>query len=232
MTIVLYIYIAVVLLVGLRLFRHMLFKLDRYDWYYNKGDILGSFVFFVVLWPLIVIKPRNLINPTKLFEGSYGHAARMRERHQLLENPPPCGSVIRYRQSYGRYPNVEETYGEFFFPALQVEQELRGRIRESPHLNNDDEGAILKWIKRHDDSLTEPTDVPPVWSRFQYVANHLVRSGHAKVNCLKCGAELPLNKLTKNYDHGLPGWNYDRLVCPNGHNLLVVQKAHYIMGHK
>jgi hypothetical protein len=227
MMIVLYIYVAAAVLVALRLFRHMLFKLDRYDWYYSKGDILGSFVFFVVLWPLIVIKPRNLIDPTKLFEGSYGLAARMRERDQLLENPPPCGSVIRYRQSYGGY---EETYGEFFFPALQVEQALRGRIRETPHLNNDDEGAILNWVKHRNDEVTEPTDVPSAWSRFQYVANGLVRAGSAKVRCLKCGIELETGQLMINDDHGKPGWNYYRLTCPHGHNLLVVQKAHFLMG--
>ena len=228
MMIVPHIYVAVALLVALRLFRHMLFKLDRYDWYYNKGDILGSFVFFVVLWPLIVIKPRNLLDPTKLFEG-YGVAARMRERDQLLENPPPCGSVIRYRQSYGL---CGETYGEFFFPALQVEQALRQRLTESPHLRSNDEGAILKWVKNRNEEMTEPTDVPSAWSRFGLVANHLVRSGHVKVNCLKCGEEVPLNKLTKNDDHGHPGWNYDRLACPNGHNLLVVPVAHVFMGHK
>ena len=38
MMIVLYIYLAGSILVALRLIRHMLFKLDRYDWSYSKGS--------------------------------------------------------------------------------------------------------------------------------------------------------------------------------------------------
>jgi hypothetical protein len=139
---------------------------------------------------------------------------------------PPCGSMIRYRQGYGGYG---ETHGEFLFRAVDVEQALCARIQEYPHLANDDEGAILNWVKHRNDEITEPTDVPSAWSRFQYVANGLVRGGNGKVHCLKCGAEVPLNKLIKNDDHGLPGWNYYRLVCPNAHSLLVVQKAHVQM---
>jgi hypothetical protein len=226
MVIVLYIYVAGALLVALRLFRHMLFKLDRYDWHYGKGHILGSFVLSVVLWPLIVIKPRNLIDPTKLFEGTFSSAARMRD--QLWENPPPCGSVIRYRQEYEFY-GFHETYGEFLFNAADVEQTLRTRIRDSPNLRKYDEGAILNWVKHRNDEVTEPTDVPSAWSRFQYTANDLARGGCAKVRCLKCDIELATEQLMISDDHGKPGWNYYRLTCPCGHPLLVVQGLHLLM---
>jgi len=157
MMIFFYVYCGGALLVALRLGWHMIFKLDRYDWYYNKGDIWISFALSVVLWPLMLIKPRNLIDQRKLFEDRFGIAARMRVRDELWENPPPCGSVIFYRQEHGHY---EETYGEFLFSAAEVEQALRGRLKESPNLSKDDEGAILNWLLRRDESLTHSTDVP------------------------------------------------------------------------
>ena len=224
--IVLYIYIAGVILVALRLFRHMLFKLDRYDWNYSKGNILGSFIFFVVLWPLVLIKPQHLIDPTELFKETFNIAGHRRERDHLWENPPPCGSVIRYRQEYDEY---RETYGEFLFRTVDVEQALCDRLEESPRLADDDEGAILNWINRRSKRSVEPTDVPSTWRRFQFVANDLVRAGKAEVRCLKCGMALEMNQLVFDDDRGRPGWNYDRLACPQGHKLLVVERAHILM---
>ena len=187
---------------------------------------MGSFVFFVVLWPLIVIKPRYLIDPTELFKDTFNIAGRRRERDHLWENPPPCGSVIRYRQEYDEY---RETYGEFLFRTVDVEEALCDRLQESPRLADDDEGAILNWINRRSERLVEPTDVPPAWRRFKFVANDLVRTGKAKVHCLKCGMALEMNQLVIKDDPGRPGWNYDRLACPHGHNLLVVERAHILM---
>jgi hypothetical protein len=226
MMIVLYIYIAGAIFVALRLFRHMLFKLDCYDWRYNKGGILGTFVFFSVLWPFVLIKPQQLIDPTELFKDTFDIAGRRRERDQLWKNPPPCGSVIRYRQEYGPY---QETYGEFLFRAADVERVLCHRLEESPQLADDDEGAILNWINRRSERVVEPTDVPSAWRRFKLVANDLVRSGKAEVHCLKCGMALETNQLVIKDDPGRPGWNYDRLACPHGHNLLVVERVHFLM---
>jgi len=223
MMIVLYVYLAGAVLVALRLLRHILFKLNRYDWHYGKGNILGSFIFISILWPLLLMKPQLLIDPTEVF-GNIG--ARIRERHQLWENPPPCGSVIRYRQEYGPY---EETHGEFLFRAADVERALCTRLEEYPRLAEGDEGAVLNWINRRTERLVEPTDVPSAWRRFKFIANDLVRAGNAKVHCLKCGMALEMNQVVIKDDPGRPGWNYDRLACPQGHNLLVVERAHILM---
>jgi hypothetical protein len=222
-----HVYWSFALLVALRLVWHMIFRMDHYNWDYNKGDIWMSFIFSIALWPLMLFKPKNLIDPRKLFEGSFGIAGRMRVRAELLKNPPPCGSVICYRQGCGRY---EETYGEFLFPAVEVEQALRKRLIESPKLSRDDEGAILNWLLRRDDTLTYATDMPSEWARFQYVANNMIRAGKAKVRCLKCESELSSGQLVANDDHGKSGWNFDRLACPNGHNLIVVESAHVLEG--
>ena len=194
---ILYMYAAGALLIALRLGWHMIFKLDRFDWQYSKGNIWWVFVFLVVLWPTIVINPRHFINPSKLFEHHFGLAARMRGRSHLWENPPPCGPLIRYRQEYGCYT---ESYGEFIFHASQVEQVIRQRLAQWPNLINDDEGAILKWLCKRDNALTEPTDVPSAWVCFEFVANHLVRAGSANVHCLKCGVDIEQNKVVTQDD--------------------------------
>ena len=232
MVIILYIYAAGALLVALRLGWYMIFKLDRFDWQYGgKFEIWMSFVFFAIFWPIMVINPRNLINPTKLFERKFGLAPRMRERSELWENPPPCGSLIRYRQQYGCYA---ETYGEFLFHASEVEKVLRQRfseqhLAESPQLLNGDEGAILKWLCRRDEALTEPTYVPSAWVSFEFVANDLVRAGGGDVHCLKCGTEIEKSKIVTDDDDGCPGWNFDRLVCPNSHDLLLIKCVHILV---
>ena len=149
-----------------------------------------------------------------------------KERERLWKHPPPCGSVIRYTQKYG----YEERHGEFLFSAADVERELKNALRENPHLVNTDEGALLNWVQRRDDSVTEPTDVPLIWDRFKYVANDLVRAGKADIFCMECESAIGADQITTNDDSGKPSWNFDRVICPQGHKLLVVETVHLMTG--
>ena len=144
------------------------------------------------------------------------------KRIQLWENPPLCGSVVRYAQKCGH----DDAHGEFLFKTADVEQALRDSLQENPHLTNSDDGAMLRWVQRRDDSLTKPSDVPSIWSRFKYVANDLVRAGKAEIHCRQCNATIESHQIATNDDSGRPGWNYDRVVCPHGHDLLVVESVH------
>lgn len=234
--IILYSYVVATLLVALRLGWHMVFKLDRYDWRYSKGDIWLNFGLSVALWPLLLMKrrthrpaekpdealarPTPTLDPTKLFSNPYGTAARAR----LRDNPPRCGTVIRYRQADG----FTTAFGEFLFRAEAVERVLINRIRESPHLQNDDEGAILNWVRHRNREPSEPTDVPAVWC-FRFTADGLIRAGEGKVRCLKCEETFPTGALIPRDDHGRPGWNMNQLMCQHGHELLVVDKIHIMI---
>ena len=148
------------------------------------------------------------------------------ERRRLWENPPPCGSVIRYIPKYG----YEETHGEFLFQATDVEQELQERLQLNPRLANGDDGSILRWVQGCDESVTEPTAVPSIWVRFQYVADDLIRAGKAEIYCQKCQATIGSDQISTNDDSGKRSWNFDRVVCPHGHDLLVVESLHLMMG--
>jgi hypothetical protein len=158
--------------------------------------------------------------------GSLNYAKMLddadKERSRLRENPPPCGSVIRFVQDCV----YEDVHGEFQFRTADVEQELKSTLREYPHLANDDEGAILNWAQGRDESLTEPTDVPSIWSRFQYVANDLVRAGKAEIYCRECNAVIEADQIATNDDRGKRGWNFDRVVCQHGHTLIAVESVH------
>lgn len=144
----------------------------------------------------------------------------------LFERPVRCGAVISYRQGRDR---ESETFGEFLFPATEVENVLVSRLRESPHLIDGDEGAILAWIDKRDRKAVVPTKVPSPWSRFQYIADELIREGQGKVRCLRCDRTFPTGDLIPKDDRARPGWNFDRLQCPQGHPLLVVEKVHLLM---
>ncbi len=92
----------------------------------------------------------------------------------------------------------------------------------SPCLYNDHEGAILNWLEMHyDDSTSEPTPVPEAWWRFQFIANELIRNDSTEVHCLKCKAHYSTDQLILKNDRGRSGWNFDRVVCPKDHLLLI-----------
>ena len=75
------------------------------------------------------------------------------KRIQLWENPPLCGSVVRYAQKCGH----DDAHGEFLFKTADVEQALRDSLQENPHLTNSDDGAMLHWVQGRNDSLAEPS---------------------------------------------------------------------------
>lgn len=225
----LYAYLFVTLLVAIRLGWHMLARLDAYDWHHNKAGIWGKCLLSCIAWPLLFIKPANLVDPSSLFQGRIlDSPARQREHDQLWDNPPPCGPWIRYRQGQGRYG--DKTYGEFIFKADDVKLNLIEHLQETPYLEKDNEGAILNWLNQRDESLSEPTDVPKAWWRFQFVADDLVRSGNGTVYCLQCDKEIKKEHFVIDDDCGKPGWNFNNLACPSGHNLLVVESMHLYMG--
>jgi hypothetical protein len=124
-----------------------------------------------------------------------------KERARLRENPPPCSSVIRFVQDCV----YEDVHGDFQFRTTDVEQELKNILRENPHLANDNEGAILNWIQGCGKLVTEPTDVPSIWSQFQYVANNLVRAGKAQIHCNICKTSVGPDQITTNDDRGKRG---------------------------
>jgi hypothetical protein len=194
-------------------------RLDRYDWRYNYQNILLTYAVFVVLWPLLLIVPRWLRDPSDLFPGSDGA-----DKARLLDHPPPCGALIRYRQLDARF---EKAFGKFLFPAEAVEGELMAQLRDNPHLRLDDEGGILNWVRRRNTAIHEPTDVPAPWRRFKFIADNLVRAGKGKVHCSVCDETYPTGALVTADNEGKWGWVINKLACPRGHKLLVVERAHF-----
>lgn len=225
MFIVLCIYAVIMSLVALRLGWHLFFKLDRYDWHYNKSYIWIGFSLSVLLWPLLSRKPKLLISPGSIFDN-YGRAERERERDRLKQSPPKCGEVVRYTQNRTMFE--DGMAGEFLFDSHLVELALKRSLRDSPHQAGD-YGAMLNWILHREFNNQTPTDVPELWSDFQYIANDLIRLGEGKVLCKVCektfltGALIPIDDTAKR------GWNFERLLCDKGHKLIIVDTAHILV---
>jgi len=62
-----------------------------------------------------------------------------------------------------------------------------------------------------------------------YVADDLIRAGKDDIYCKKCEAVIGADQVALNDDSGKRGWNFDRITCPYGHNLLVVESVHLMM---
>jgi hypothetical protein len=224
-----YIYLTGVAVVGLRLAWHLWFKLDEYDWHFHKFNVWVAFSLTCVFWPLAIVKPSLILDPSLLFTDQYGVAERARERERLRQDPPPCGSAILYRQEHARF---EETFGEFLFSASAVERAILRRFRERPHLAKTDELAMLNWVQHRNDDQHMATLVPKIWWEFHNIANDLVRDGEGTVRCLTCEESFPNGEIIPRDEQGRPGWNFDRLHCPRGHPLLVVERTHLLMSNR
>lgn len=221
MKLLLFVYVGVALFVAIRLGWHMRYELDAYDWRFKKVEHWLDFCFYTLLWPLLALTPRSLIEPHRIFgDDEYGVINRMRERDRFRHDPPPCGELILYRPACGSGKNIG---GEFLFQAADIEHILKDKLNADPHFSGSDEGAIFNWIRKRSVEIQEPTEVPQVWDRFEYVAIALVQNGQAEVTCLACKSTLRKKDLVITDSKVGIGWFYDQLVCPKGHKLLEVE---------
>ncbi len=232
MEIVWYALIGYLVGAGLTAFRlgwHMVFRLDKFDWHWSKDEILFNSVACTVLWPLMLLVSRNLVDPSKLMAGSYDAAARFREEARLRDNPPPCGKLIRYRPHKIVASGGD---GEFVFRSSDFEEAILERLRDHPHLAEDQLSSVLNWLRQRDESLSEPTPVPDGWWKLHDIADDILRKGRGEVRCLICNQNVPANVLQQNDMAGQPGWNFNQLRCPAGHVLLSVETVHIFVGSR
>ena len=215
--------IAIAIYIAFSLGWHMLFRLDRYDWAYRMSHIWISSFAIVLLWPILFFRPAFLLQPNRTLKDRVGIATWRRKWGNLYENPPPCGRTIRYRQDDFRCGKND---GVFLFEASDVEELLRKQLEGSEGSSLSDEDAVLRWVAHRDNTIEAPSNVPMLWSGFKRIADKLIRTNHGQVSCLQCGNEIPVSQIINNDDFGKPGWNMDRLQCPRGHNLLVLEKIH------
>ncbi|MCH9026661.1 MAG: hypothetical protein IIA05_06035 [Proteobacteria bacterium] len=224
MKLLLFAYIGGALYVAIRLGWHMRYELDAYDWHFKKAEHWFDFFLSTLLWPLLALKPQSLIHPERFMANDeFGMINRRRERDRLRHNLPPCGELILYRPACG---SDENNGGEFLFQAADIEQILKDDLNFYPYLSNSDDSVIFNWIRKRSKETREPTEVPHIWDRFEFVAIALVQKGQAEVTCLECKSTLRKKDLIITESHVGISCFYDQLVCPEGHILLDVETTH------
>lgn len=207
-------------------------KMDAYDWHYRRRDLLATALTYSILWPLLLLRPGLLKDPSELFRREFDLSASLakqqREGDISRRNLPACGDRIRWSPSD---VDNKASAGVFLFDNHDLRRHLEANLRENPHLSRNHEGEILRWLESHYDvQVTEPVDVPAVWHRFEYTANAVIRSGYAAVFCERCGRPVSCRELRFDDDRGKPGWNFNRISCPDDHALLVVRALHVYPG--
>lgn len=217
-------YLVGITLVALKLGWHMAFRLDRFDWQYAKRDMWRLFVLASLIWPLLLLTPRVLFDPRRLFQRNFSLAAMRRKEARFWSNLPPCGKFIRFRP-------IKEVLaggdGEFTFLSADVEDAIADNLREYPrHLANDQLRSVLRWLRQRDESIVEPTSVPSTWWQFHGIADAILRNGRGEIHCITCNCQVPIETVKQNDCTGQPGWNFNQLRCPHGHILICVETVH------
>lgn len=225
------VYLFGAILMAFFLLWRMVFSLDASHWEKSKRDIWEIFILHTMLWPLTFLNPDNRFDPIKSALNRptlkiSNLKKQMREEKALYDNPPPCGNKVLSRQRHARY---EETFSEINFRSAGVESKLMLDYSDKLPMEGSHEAGIMKWLQLRNEDILEPTEVPDAWWEFQYVADDMLRAGFGEVFCLKCKDQVSIQNLVSNDDHFQPGWNFNRLLCPEQHHLLVVEKMHIML---
>ena len=75
----------------------------------------------------------------------------------------------------------QESHGEFVFSSEVIERQLTQTLQQAPYLRHNNEGELLAWVQRRDETLKEPVDVPEVWPRFVYLLEELIQQNSGQV---------------------------------------------------
>lgn len=226
----LYIYLAGAALIALRVGWHIRYRLDKYD--RKFCDVRSTFWLDVILWPLLLLKPDNLINP-KFSESRWnaGRAEVERMLDRLEANLPPCSTFIRYAPEHDESGKCDS---EFVFDAAEVLAIMEKRLAELPAEQHGRYTAILEWLRRRDTSRLDPVDVPAPWNgRFLNVAIGMMNRGLGQVRCGKCGEVIPQAEIFLT-NPGVEkiktsGWSYNAWWCPQKHKLLTKDAIHFFI---
>lgn len=221
------IYLAGAALVALRLAWHIRYRLDKYDLMFC--DVRSTFWFRVILWPLLLLKPDNLIHPKFSEERwSNGRAEAERELDRMEANPSPCSASIRYAPAHDE---MGECTSEFVFDAAEVAAIMEARLAELPAEQHGRYPAILNWLRQRDTSRPDPSDVPAAWNGpFYNVAVGMLNRKLGQVTCGVCEAVVPWDGITLDSDHmsvKISGWSYTTWQCPQKHKLLTKDAIHF-----
>lgn len=217
-------YLGTAAMLALRYGWYMRSGLDKYDWRYRKFNIWANYVMSVIFWPMTfwwllkwVIDPKELFNPA----DSFNQADRHRNLDRFWANPPPCGRSLKFNSIV-----PDESCGIFTFATDDVlgifpkECKIRGYPYEYLY------AAIQDWLANCDRSIEGSTDVPDEWEYFHEIADYLLRHHLGTAYCTKCESAYSATDIETNDDHGKPGWNYRRIICPINHVLLCVDDHH------
>ena len=186
---------------------YMAFRLTGYNWFYDRNAIWIQFSLWVIGWPLLLLRP-TVLNNTAV----------------LLRAVPVCGETIRYLQ---RGAGCGETCGEFFFPAIAVEQLLAPRRHEFNDSPGDIRARAFLWVVHRKSASGAPTDTPTSWVDFEHMASELIRGGMGSVRCTKCQSMYSTSALTCESPAGTGTYVFEDFYCPRKHVLLSVLLMHF-----
>ncbi|HFQ5284849.1 TPA: hypothetical protein ACGUMO_003622 [Vibrio vulnificus] len=220
-------YVVGAALVACGLLWVMVRHLDKHDWQWDKGDIWFNFAFMVLLWPLMLFGWVKQGRPhwADWLKPKANRADYYREIERAYRELRTCGAYVSYKPASEGSEN--ESYGAFIFPSALLEKQLIERLGQSPHLQGNDEGKILAWVQSRDESLQEPVNMPPMWSRFSYLADDLIANNIGLVCCSVCHQEMEMSQLQEK-SVNLCGHVERQYLCPNGHVQLTFESMRLI----
>lgn len=227
----LYIYLGGGALIALRMAWHIRYRLDKYDRRFS--NVRSIFWLDVIMWPLLLLKPGNLIHPKFPAANVWveGRADAERELDRLAQNLPPCGASIRYTPKHDEEGDCDS---EFVFDAAAVEAIMAKRLAEFPAAQRGHFTAIMGWLHQRNPSCTEPTSVPAAWNaHFLNVAIGMMNRGLGQVTCGQCHAVIPQDQIsidTWSTNMERPLWVYNGWRCPQKHKLLTKDTTHFYYG--
>lgn len=203
--------------------------MDKYDRrYIGWGETLAMVVLSALTWPLILVRrPKFIQRPSELYEWDSTRSRFDRERDRLMRELKRCTNRVRFEaHSKGKM------IGEFEFPSDAISAYLASRTDKDGYGNINDLPEIKRWVDGADLLNAQASEIPWVWTSFNFLAAELASMGVGDCFCGTCRTHYYGGELETGSGDGSPGWIAVIIKCPKGHEVMKFDLLKPFCSHK
>lgn len=203
--------------------------MDKYDRrYISWGETVAMVILCALTWPLFLVRRMKCIQrPSELYVWDSTRSRFDRERDRLVRELKRCTNRVRFEAH-----DKGKMIGEFEFPSDAISAYLAHRTDKDGYGNINDLSEIKQWVDNADLLNAQASEIPWVWSSFNFLAAELASLGVGNCFCGTCRTHYFATELESGSGYGSPGWIAVIIKCPNGHEVMKFDLLKPFCSHK
>lgn len=187
----------------------------------------------ILLWPwltYLIAKEKSvkqLLESHSITPSAKEIALREKVFFDLWASPPLCGQYIYADASL--YREYGYANGTAVFSSREVAEFLKTQEISPVYGLMNHESGIARWVNQAVHTVAFCSAVPSEWYQWTHIERELIAAGIGECFCNGCQTAYPNSAMQLSPQPFRPGWNFDSVYCPEGHEVFQYQTIHFFV---